>query len=62
MKQKKAKALAEFFDEAENDFPDKSTEFLLEIAAERARHRGYHGVDCGDIAEALFQTSKTKSK
>lgn len=62
MKLKKAEALDKIFREVDRDFPDKSTEFCLEVAAERARHQGYHGVDCSDIAEALFVTSKPKPK
>lgn len=61
MKLKKAKALTAIFEQADSDFPDKSTAFLLEVSAERARHQGYHDTDCGDIAEALFLTlPKTK--
>jgi len=61
MKLKKAKALENIFIEVDREFPDKSTEFCLEVAAQRARNRGYHGVDCSDIAEALFVT-QPKSK
>ncbi len=56
----KNQLLVKLFDECEEQFPDKSTEFLLEITAERARMRGIKNCDCGDVTEALFQESKRK--
>lgn len=43
------------FRDAEAEFPDhKSTEFLLELAAQRARELGIKkDCDAGDVAEAL---------
>lgn len=53
MKVKTKKKLKQLFDEAEEQFPDKSTAFLLEIAAQKAHQLGMQHVDSGDIAEAL---------
>jgi len=62
MKLKKAKVLAEIFYEVSEQFEDKSTEFCLEVAAERARERGYAHTDCSDIAEALFVVTPKDKK
>ena len=44
------------------EFPNKSSAFCLEVAAERARQRGYgFDIDCSDIADALCDT-KPKGK
>jgi hypothetical protein len=53
MTPQKSQLIREIFKETENDFPDKSTEFLLEVAAERCRNNGIKGTDCSDVAEAL---------
>ena len=46
--------LKELFDEVESEFPEKSTEFLLEVTAERARQMGIKpNCDSGDVAAAL---------
>lgn len=62
MKMKKAKVLAGIFYAVSEQFEDKSTEFCLEVAAERARERGYGGTDCSDIAEALFVAAPKDKK
>jgi hypothetical protein len=61
MKRDAAQTLRDLFYEAETEFPDKSTAFLMEIVCGRARH--YHlgfQPDHGDVAEALSKTPKTK--
>lgn len=48
--------IADLFDAIETEFPDKSTEFLLELTAHNARRRGIKKkCDSGDVADALFQ-------
>jgi hypothetical protein len=42
-----SKYIKTVFDEAEQDFPNASTEFLLEAVATRL------GIDCSDVAEGL---------
>jgi hypothetical protein len=47
--------LAELFKTVEAEFPDKSTAFVLEVTAERARIQGIkRDCDCSDVADALF--------
>ena len=54
MKQRTTIELKELFNECESEFPDKSTEFLLEYTAEMARIRKIKfDCDCGDVAEAI---------
>ena len=57
MKEKRAKDIRAIFDQVEEEFPDKSTEFLMEITCQRARGMD---LDHGDVAEALQQTSRAK--
>lgn len=46
--------IKEVFDEAEKEFSDKSTEFILEITAQRVRDRKIkRDCDAGDVAEAI---------
>jgi len=46
--------IKEVFNETENDFPDKSTEFVLEITAQRCVERKIkRDCDAGDVAEAI---------
>jgi len=55
MKLKTAKAIRAIFDEAEREFPDKSTEFLFEITCQRAAAFEVE-IDHADVAEALQKT------
>ena len=48
----RAAVIACLFDEAEEMFPDKSTEFLFAITCDLAAHAGMK-IDCADVAEAL---------
>ncbi len=56
MKAKTAQLIRSIFDSAEEDFPDKSTEFLVEITCQKAAFIPLI-IDHGDVAEALQQTS-----
>ncbi len=61
MNYSKALDIRGVYREVENEFPDKSTEFILEVAAERCRiHQIYRDCDASDIAEALDKTGRNK--
>jgi hypothetical protein len=53
VKIKTVKYLEETWQTMEDIFPDKSTEFLLEVTAQEASRKLGHHFDCGDIAEAI---------
>lgn len=59
MKAKKAESIRSIFDMSEEEFPDKSTEFLMEITCQRAALVRLN-IDHGDVAEALQQTTATR--
>jgi len=56
MKAKTANYIKGLFDQAEAEFPDKSTEFLMEIVCQRAARTSGRILDHGDVAEALQQS------
>jgi hypothetical protein len=41
------------WDIAEEEFPDKSTPFLMQIVCDRYLNQYHHEIDHGDVAEAL---------
>lgn len=61
MKQSQALEIREIWKQVEDEFPDKSTAFLLEVTVKRCRIRMLMlGCDCADIADALIQTEDVK--
>ncbi len=56
MKPDKAERIRILFDSAEEDYPQKSTEFLMEVTCQRARYAFKMEIDHGDVAEALTKT------
>lgn len=53
-----ARKIRTVWDEMENEFDDKSTEFLLEVTAQTVRERfNIPDFDCGDVAKALELTN-----
>lgn len=56
MKTKKRERIAVLFELAEEQFPDKSTEFLFQIVCDRAWMQDRIRIDCADVAEALHET------
>jgi hypothetical protein len=60
MKTSTAKKLRATFEWVETMFPDKSTEFLLEVAAQEASRVMRTPFDCSDIAEALVETGRER--
>lgn len=54
MKPETKRRLEELFLEVDSKFSDKSTAFILEVTAERARIMGIkRDCDCSDVAEVL---------
>jgi hypothetical protein len=53
MKRKTVKFLQNTWKTMEAIFPDKSTEFLLEVTTQEASRKSGHQFDCGDVADAI---------
>lgn len=48
--------IREVFNETDNDYEDKSTEFVLEVTAQRCVERKIKSdCDAGDVAEAISE-------
>lgn len=52
------KQIVEVWNEVEDDFPDKSTEFLMAMTCDRYRERYGRDIDNADIAGALFEVAE----
>lgn len=56
MKASLAKAITAVYIETENEFEEKSTEFILEVAAQRCHERKIKpNCDHGDVVDAVIQ-------
>jgi len=56
MTNEQAVKILKVWDQQEINFPHKSTEFLLEVTADRCRRIGIMPrCDCSDVAEAIFR-------
>ncbi len=58
MKPDKAERIRNLFESTEEDFPHKSTEFLMEVTCQRANDAFKMNIDHGDVAEALQKTHR----
>ena len=58
MKLKLAIKIRRMFDLVETIFPDKSTEFLLEVTVQQCRDKYHICIDASDIVEAFKLTDK----
>lgn len=56
MKLKTATKIRSIFDITEEDFPEKSTEFLMELTCQKAQSIYGMRIDHGDVAEAIQLT------
>jgi hypothetical protein len=49
----KTERILQLWDEVDEWFPDKSTEFLMEMVCDRFRLMYHQGIDHGDVSTAL---------
>ncbi len=54
---KRSKRICDLWNEIEDDFPDKSTEWLMAMVCDHYLTQYGHEIDNGDVAEALYQES-----
>lgn len=54
--------IIELWDQAEDDFPDKSTGFLMQIVCDRYKMVHRQEIDHGDVATALYEHHEKESK